>query len=84
MRWPLLWESWQSTQDPFTTGTCCCKAADFSWQAKQICSLGIARLSVVMSPWVCATWQTVHEAAIAECTERPVICLAWQELQSAF
>ena len=52
MRWLLLWESWQSTHVPFTVGTCCFKAADFSWQAKQICSFGIARFSVVMSPCV--------------------------------
>jgi len=60
----------------FTTGTCCRSSADFSWQAKQINSFDMAKLSVVMSPSVLATWHTVHGVDIAECTDFPVIFLA--------
>jgi hypothetical protein len=57
-------------------GECCCSAADFSWQAKQICVFGMIRFNTVMSPWVFARWHTLQELAIAECTEAPVILLA--------
>jgi len=52
---------------------CCGNAADCSWHAKHIFSFGIARLNVVMSPCVMATWHTVHGVAIAECTDFPLI-----------
>src|SRR5271165_1382793 len=70
-------------QDVFTTGTCCRNSADFSWQAKQICSFGMSRFKVVMSPWVLATWHTVHEVDMAECTDFPLIFFMWQVEQSA-
>jgi len=35
-----------------------------------------------MSPWVIATWQTVHGELIAECTDLPIIFLIWHDEQS--
>jgi hypothetical protein len=48
-------------------------AGEFSWQAKQSFSLGINRVSVVMSPWVCARWQVVQEIAMAAWTNLPLV-----------
>ena len=46
---------------------------DFSWQEKQISAFGRESCKVVMSPWVSARWQTVHEITIAECTDLPLV-----------
>jgi hypothetical protein len=72
----LLCASWHSMHCFFAVGLCCDSAADCSWHAKQIWALGIERFSVVMSPCVLATWQMVHEVAIAECTDVPLILFA--------
>src|SRR5664280_935673 len=39
------------------------------------------RFIVVMSPSVCVMWQMVHESAMAECTDTPLVLFAWQEEQ---
>ncbi len=52
------------------------------WQAEQILSFGIERLTFVISPCVVVTWQTVQLVPIAECTNLPVILLAWHEAHS--
>lgn len=69
----LVWESWQSMHSCFATGVFGCIVGEFSWQAKQSFSLGINRVSVVMSPWVCARWQVVQEMAMAAWTNLPLV-----------
>lgn len=46
----LLCASWQSIHDPLTEGTCCRSVVDSVWQAEQIFSFGMDRLTLVMSP----------------------------------
>jgi hypothetical protein len=60
-----------------TAGTCCRRAADSSWHAEQILAFGIDKLTVVMSPCVIRTWQTVQGESMAEWTDFPVIFCTW-------
>lgn len=62
---------------------CCCTIVVFSWQAKQICSFGIARTKMVFAFSVSAKWQVVQGASMAECTDAPLVLSAWQEWQFA-
>src|SRR6202140_1908501 len=75
----LVWESWQSTQSCFATCVLGCIAGEFSWQGEQSLSLGMSRLSVVMSPRVWARWQVVHEITMAAWTNLPLVLEAWHE-----